>query len=129
MPVCGNRARHAEGTPVAHASVAAIRACFLEEEVWPCSWLVELTNPEDGESTYVECAGLTWYLPGNRGYACENGHEHIYDHVRADEGWDYVADPEEAGLLAGRGVRPVAMNGGSIDIDHGAFRYAAGLPG
>lgn len=124
MPVnCGNRARHADGAAVTHASVDAVRACYLAGETWACDWLVPLVNPEDGEvSVAVECGGLSWHLPDGRGYTCEYGHDHVYAEVRQKEGWDYVVDPEEAGLLAGRGVVPVAMNGGPIDIDPSAFR-------
>lgn len=130
MPVnCGNRNRHAAGEPITHASVDAVRACFLAEQTWVCEWLVPLMNPEDGETVAVDCGGLAWFLPEDRGYTCEYGHDHIYAEVRHREGWDYAADPEEAGLLAGRGIQPVAMNGGGIDIDAGARSYAASLPG
>lgn len=129
MPVCGNRARHDKGVQVVHATVDLVRVCFLDKDVWDCTWLSWVTNPEDGERTTEECGGLTWNLPDGRGYACEHGHSHVYDEVRASERWDYAADEEEAGLLAGRGTRPVAMDGGPIDFDLGAFRYAAGLPG
>lgn len=124
---CGNRARHASGQPEHHATIDAVRACYLESETWPCTWLMSYTHPEDGEIRTVECAGLSWFLLDNRGYICEHGHEHIYAEVRAVERWDYAADPEEAGLLAGRGVRPIAMDGTAIDIDLAAFRYAAGI--
>ena len=77
----------------------------------------------------AECGGLAWFLPEDRGYTCEYGHDHIYAEVRHHEGWDYAADPEEVGLLAGRGIQPVAMNGGGIEIDAQAMRYAASLPG
>lgn len=40
MPVCGNRSRHADGKPVAHASVDAVRACCLDTEAWACQWLL-----------------------------------------------------------------------------------------
>ncbi|MGW4528857.1 hypothetical protein [Amycolatopsis sp. NPDC004378] len=130
MPVnCGNRRRHADGEPAAHASADAVRACFLAEETWTCDWLTAHTNPEDGEQYTVECGGLAWFLPEGRGHTCEHGHDHIYAEVRHREGWDYAADPDEAGLLAGRGIQPVAMNGGGIAIDDGARRYAASLPG
>lgn len=130
MPViCRNRRRHANGETVAHASVDAVRACFLADEVWACDWLAMHTHPEDGEQYALECGGLAWGLPDGRGHTCEHGHDHIYGDVRHREGWDYAADPEEAGLLAGRGIRPVAMNGGGIDIDLAALRHAASLPG
>lgn len=129
MPVCGNRARHGREVRVRHDTVEGVRACFREEEIWECGWLNELVNPEDGEIVAVACKGVTWYLPDGRGYECEHGHDHIYCEVRASEGWDYAADPQEAGLLAGRGVHPVAMNGGPIDVDPGARAYAASLPG
>ncbi|HET6286473.1 MAG TPA: hypothetical protein VFG15_06950 [Amycolatopsis sp.] len=130
MPVtCGNRRRHPDRETATHATVAAVRACYLAREIWPCGWQTGRVNPEDGEQYVVECDGLTWYLPDDRGYACEHGHTHIYAEVRQLEGWDYAADPEEAGLLAGRGIQPAAMNGGGIDIDHQAMRYAMSLPG
>lgn len=127
MSVCGNRARHTDGEPVAHTSIDAVRACHLAEEVWACEWLVPRFNHEDGEQYTVECGGLSWHLPENRGYTCEHGHDHIYDEVRRRERWDYAADEDEAGLLAGRGIHPAAMNGGPIDINPDAMRYAASL--
>ncbi|GAA2679024.1 MULTISPECIES: hypothetical protein [Actinosynnema] len=127
MPVCGNRSRHTDGKPVVHASVDAVRACCLADEVWACRWLVARFNHEDGEEYVVECGGLSWHLPDDRGHTCEHGHDHIYADVREREGWDYAADPDEAGLLAGRGVHPVAMNGGAIEINYQAMRYAASL--
>lgn len=130
MPVnCGNHSRHADGGPATHASVDAVRACYLAEETWVCNWLVALVNPEDGEECAAECGGLAWFLPDDRGYTCEHGHDHVNDEVRQREGWDYAADPGEAGLLAGRGIQPVAMDGGGIDVDVDAMHYAAGLPG
>lgn len=125
---CGNRARHTDGGPAVHASVKAVRACYLAPETWDCEWMFALTHPEDGLTYTILCGGLSWFLVDGRGYTCESGHEEIYAEVRAAERWDYAADPEEAGLLAGCGVQPVAMNGGGIDIDPGAFHYAAGLP-
>lgn len=128
MPVtCGNRARHADGKPAVHADVTEVRECYLGPQTWRCDWLFGVRHPEDGEIYAVPCGARAWYLPAGRGYTCAAGHEHIYAEVRAAEGFDYAADEVEAGLLAGRGVRPVAMNGGPIDIDTGAFRYAAGL--
>lgn len=118
---CGNR-RHE--TVTHHRDVATVRRCFSDTETWDCSWLVPFHYPEDGETGSRECGGLSWYLPDGRGYECENGHDHIYDEVRAAEGWDYAADPDEAGLLAGVGVRPVAMNGGPIEINPDAMAYA-----
>lgn len=130
MPVkCGNRQAHADGGPAVHASVEAVRACFQAGRTWPCDWLVGETDPEDGELRTRDCGGLAWLLPDGRGYTCEHGHEHIHDEVRRSEGWDYAADPQEAGLLAGRGVRPVAMDGGGIAVDSAAAAYAASLPG
>jgi hypothetical protein len=126
---CGNRRRHADGGPAAHASIDAVRACCLAEETWFCDWQTAHNHPEDGEQYVLECGGLAWSLPGDRGYTCEHGHDHIYADVCDREGWGYVADPEEAGLLAGRGVQPVAMNGGGIEIDSAAMHYAASLPG
>lgn len=130
MPVsCGNRRRHVGGEPVTHASAAAVHACFFAEEIFTCGWRTAAVHPEDGEHYEVECGGLSWYLRDGRGYTCEDGHEHIYAEVCHREGWDYAADSAEAGLLAGRGIRPVAMNGGPIDVDPGALRYAMSLPG
>ncbi|WNV83108.1 hypothetical protein [Umezawaea sp. Da 62-37] len=130
MPVtCRNRKRHADDAPAVHDSVDAVRACFLAEQIWTCDWQVPARNDEDGEDYAVDCGGLAWFLPDDRGYTCEYGHEHIHAEVRRRERWDYAADPQEAGLLAGRGIQPVAMNGGGIDIDPQAMRYAASLPG
>lgn len=130
MPVtCGNRERHCDGEPAPHASVEAVRACFLAQQIWTCDWHVPVRNDEDGEEYAVECGGMAWFLPDDRGYTCEYGHEHIDAEVRRRERWDYVADSQEAGLLAGRGVHPVAMNGGGIDIDLQALHYAISLPG
>lgn len=122
---CGNSAKHESGGPMAHASVEAVRACCQDKTIGACTWNV-LIDTEDGPMA-VECGGLMWLLADGRGYTCEFGHERIYDEVRKDEGWDYAADPEEAGLLAGRGVTPVAMNGGPIDINLEAMRHAASL--
>ncbi|MEU7480488.1 hypothetical protein AB0A63_31235 [Lentzea sp. NPDC042327] len=116
MPVCGNRARHAERIPVRHSTVEAVRRCHLEPEAWPCEWLNEFVDPEDGERRERPCHGVSWHLPGGRGYRCEHGHSHIYDEVRVREGWDYVSDDGEAALLAVHGVRSVAMNGGPLDL-------------
>lgn len=104
-------------------------ACCLAKQIWVCDWHVPFRNDEDGEEYAIECGGLAWYLPDDRGYTCEHGHDHVYAEVRRREGWDHAADREEAGLLAGCGIRPVAMNGGGIDIDLEAMRYAASLPG
>lgn len=121
---CGNREHQTE---TYHRDVATVRRCFSSETTWACSWLVPFHYPEDGETYTRECGGLSWELPDGRGFECEHGHDHIYDEVRAVEGWDYAADPGEAGLLAGRGVAPVAMNGGSIEIDQNAMAYAMRL--
>ncbi len=130
MPItCGNRAGHPDGRPATHATIGAVRACCTAERTWACDWLVPHMHPEDGEIYTLECGGLAWDLPDDRGHTCEFGHEHVHAEARHAEGWDYAADPEEAGLLAGRGVIPVAMDGGPIDIDTGAFTYAAALPG
>jgi hypothetical protein len=119
---CGNR-DHTETTY--HVNVDVVRRCFSATETWACAWHVPVYFEEDGEAGSRECGGLSWHLPDGRGYECENGHDHIYDEVRAAEGWDYAADPDEAGLLAGVGVRPVAMDGTSIAINWNAAAYAA----
>lgn len=118
---CGNRDHLTE---TYHRDVATVRRCFSTETTWACSWLVADGTTEDGEPWIRECGGLSWYLADGRGYECEHGHDHIYDEVRAREGWDYAADPDEAGLLAGVGVHPVAMDGGSIEINPDAMLYA-----
>lgn len=118
---CGNRAHE---ITTYHRDIATVRLCFSDAETWPCSWLVADFVDEDGETRVRECGGLSWHLRDGRGYECENGHDHVYDEVRAVEGWDYAADPDEAGLLAGVGVRPVAMDGGPIEINPDAMAYA-----
>jgi hypothetical protein len=118
---CGNRDHETE---TYHRDVATVRRCCSTETTWPCSWHVPVYYEEDGETGERPCGGLSWYLPDARGYECENGHDHIYDEVRAAEGWDYAADPDEAGLLAGVGVRPVAMDGGPIEVNPAAMLYA-----
>jgi len=118
---CGNR-DHENITY--HRDTATVRVCFSTIETWACSWLVPVYFEEDGETGTRECGGLSWNLPNGRGYECENGHDHIYCEVRAAEGWDYAADPDEAGLLAGRGVHPVAMDGTGIEINPAAMTYA-----
>ena len=129
---CGNHGVLGNDEPVKHSSVEAVRRCHAAE-TWSCTWLIEIpagydAQVEDWVDAHVrECGGLSWYLEDGRGYECEYGHDHVYDEIRAQEGWDYAADPEEAGLLAGRGVHPVAMDGTAIEIDPGAMRYAMGL--
>lgn len=110
---------------MAHASAEAARACHFAEETWPCDWQV-LVDTEDGPMP-VECRGLSWFLADGRGYTCEFGHEHIHAEVLVRRGRAYAADPEEAGLLAARGVVPMAMDGGSIAVDPGAFHYGLTL--
>jgi hypothetical protein len=121
---CGNRPAH-HGSIAYHETIESVRLCYGPTETWSCSWLVPW-DTEDGPGTR-ECGALSRYLPDGRGWACEHGHDHIYAEVCAAEGWDYAADPQEAGLLAGRGVRPVAMDGGHIEIDQAAMAYAASL--
>lgn len=118
---CGNRQAHDERTY--HASIESVRRCFSTETTWACTWLREI-DTEDGPGV-TECGALSWNTA--RGYECEHGHDHVYDEVRAKEGWDYAADPDEAGLLAGRGVHPVAMDGTGITINPDAMRYAMSL--
>lgn len=119
---CGNR-KHTETTY--HIDIADIRACCAHDETWACTWLVAFSL--EGETHTRDCGAVSWNLPGERGYTCTNGYEHIYCEVRAAERWDYAADSAEAGLLAGRGVRPVAVDGTGIEIDQAAMRYAASL--
>jgi hypothetical protein len=119
---CGNR-KHTETTY--HIDIEDVRACFAHSETWACTWLVAFSL--DGETHTRDCGAVSWNLAEGRGYACTNGHEHIYCDVRAAEGWDYAADPDEAGLLAGRGVRPVAMDGTGIEVNQAAMAYAASL--
>lgn len=126
---CGNLEVH-EGILVKHASVEAVRACFAGRVIGTCNWLVAVPAhfvPEldDWCDPYErDCGALMWDLVDGRGYTCESGHEHIYDEVRAHERWDYAADSGEAGLLAGYGVHPVAMDGTGIEIDLNAMRHA-----
>lgn len=111
---CGNRAKHSETTY--HENVAAVAACH-RGETWACTWLNGWTEyTEDGPALVTEeCGALSWYLPGDRGYTCEAGHEHIHAEVRDREGWDYAEDVAEARRLATVGVASVGMDGRPID--------------
>lgn len=97
-----------------HAKAEVARRCQAGE-TWPCHWLVELPVTEDGFTPVTECNGATWETPDG-GWECEWGHSHTPDWVRAQQGWNYASDPEEARLLARAGVWPVAMDGGPIEI-------------
>jgi hypothetical protein len=105
-----------------HEDAAAARRCQAGE-TWICGWQYQVYV--EGEPYIRGCTGAAWDT--GRGFTCEWGHEHVTAEVRHAEGWDYAADPEEAGLLAGVGVQPVAMNGGGIDIDPGAMQYAMSI--
>lgn len=103
---CGNREAHAETTY--HGTIEEVRACF-RGETWACTWLLGRTEyTEDGPMLRTwECGAASWHLAGDRGYTCEAGHEHVYAEVRADEGWEYAEDEDEARRLASVGVMPV----------------------
>lgn len=103
---CGNRAKHA--TRTYHETIEGVRACH-RGETWACTWLNGRTeHTEDGPVLVTsECGALAYPLPGDRGYTCEAGHEHIYAEVRADEGWEYAEDQDEAQRLERNGVRAV----------------------
>lgn len=108
---CGNRGVHGKTVVVYHADAAAVKACFLGDGV--CGWVMNMgVDPEDGEPMLMEC-GHALHV-SERGWRCDNGHEHVTAQVRQMEGWDYAADEEEATLLRKYGVDAVAMNGGSI---------------
>lgn len=113
---CGNRAKH-NGTTGTHRTVAAVKACFLDATTFACDWQYEardrygVIRDEDGEIVIITCGALAWNLPGNRGWACENGHEHVTAQARRDERWDYAEDRHEAERLAKVGVASVQMDG------------------
>jgi hypothetical protein len=103
-----------------HYAVSTVRLCYSSVPTFTCDWQYEETYNEDGERPVLECGALAW--EDRRGVYCENGHEHIHAEVRANEGWDYAEDEQEAGALLALGVRSVGMDGGSINPDLGAFR-------
>lgn len=113
---CGNRAKH-DGQTGTHTTVDLVRACYLDPNTFTCDWLVEVPahwveEIEDFvDAQIVECGALAWELPDNRGWTCENGHEHIRAEVRDREGWDYAEDREEAKRLAKVGVASVQIDG------------------
>jgi hypothetical protein len=107
---CGNRQAHLD-TFVYHADAAAVKACFLGDGT--CTWLSELPGyNEDGEKDIVEC-GAALHVT-DRGWHCNNGHDHVTAEIRQAEAWDYASDEGEARELRRYGVDAVAMSGGSI---------------
>lgn len=85
----------------------------MTTDEWPCDWLIEYRD-EDGVSTR-ECGAPC--RETDTGWACQRGHEHVTAQVRAEQGWDYAADPSEATLLARYGTEPRDMATG------GAFQW------
>lgn len=95
-----------------HTTTDAVRACHNGAEPWPCDWLYEAGWNEDGERIIRECGAESWTTP--TGYTCANGHEHVSARARAEQGWDYAADPEEAEGLRRNFVDARAMDGAAI---------------
>jgi hypothetical protein len=102
-----------------HDQIAVARLCERGETT-PCTWMIEYTI--EGERYVRDCGAPAWETA--RGWECQDGHGHVYAEIRDAEGWDYAADSDEAGLLAGAGVDPVAMNGGSVAANPVAMRHA-----
>lgn len=103
-----------------HQAVWEVRACFeaahaekAGKPVWPCTWLIE-GRYDDGSRFTYECGEPTT-LNGEEGeYECAAGHSHVPAWVRADQGWDYAEDDEEAKRLRSVGIDAVSMRGDSI---------------
>jgi hypothetical protein len=100
-----------------HYSVEGVRRCYAGQ-AGPCSWQSYARDrwgyltDEDGARIVLNCDALAW--DNGRAFVCEAGHEHVWAQNRADEGWEYAEDADEARTLAKAGVMPVGMDGGSI---------------
>lgn len=87
---CGNRARH-NGTTGTHATVAAVRACFLDPDTFTCPDLHYVRDrfgqvyDEDGRVVTAECGALAWAT--DTGHTCENGHTFTRPDARTADDW------------------------------------------
>jgi hypothetical protein len=109
---CGNCHR-------THYSVDAVRACHFAA-TFTCGWWYYGQPMDDGERPILECEALAWRA--ERGTQCDHGHEHVNAETRQGEEWEYAEDEQEAGALMAHGIRPVGMDGGSINPDLATFR-------
>lgn len=107
------------------------RAIALGQEVFPCSWAVEVSR-HTGPHEFIDCDdfdGCVRCLPfedgpriedcgapaiaDERGFHCAAGHEHVTMQARHDEGWEYFDTDEIAAMKSGDffpgvGVRDMA---------------------
>jgi len=109
-----------------HATVLMVKACYGVDGLFLCTWMVEHRTQcrvpldqdcgwcEDGGRNVEDCGAVAWPTHNGRGFACGRGHSHVAAEVRAEEGWDYAEDADEAAQLARAGVRPVDMEGRSF---------------
>lgn len=82
------------------------RACY-EGRLFDCVWYVLAYN-EDGPCERP-CGAPA--IATERGFTCAAGHSHVDAEVRAQEGWDYAHDPQEARQLMKAGTFPMTMDG------------------
>lgn len=103
-----------------HETVAEVRDCYAAardendgKQVWPCDWLLE-GRYDDGSKFAYPCGTPARFLDEDGSFTCVNGHEHISQRVRAELGWEYAEDEDEASRLRGLGIDAVGLDGGSI---------------
>lgn len=89
-----------------HHSVAVVRACYAGH-ITRCEWLIE--THRGGELFITACDADAHH--NNRGWRCENGHEHVNLATQYREGWSYVESYEEAEVLARYGIEARTMTG------------------
>lgn len=100
----------------AHTSAAAVKACHTGN-LLTCHWMVERyigwvdeeTGYGEGEMHIVDCGAEA--IATERGWTCDDGHEHVTMQARHDEGWDYAECADEAQAMVMAGVQPFTMDG------------------